>query len=40
MAERRVGGGYRLAGLLSVLVAAVAIPARTQAVSRMMRRMA
>jgi hypothetical protein len=39
MAKRRAGGGYRLAGLLSLLVTAVAILARTQAVPRMMLRM-
>ncbi len=40
MAKRRAGGGtYLLAGLLSLLVTAVAILARTQAVPRMMLRM-
>jgi hypothetical protein len=39
MAKRRGGSGYRLAGLLSLLVAAVAILARTEAVPRMAERL-
>ena len=38
-ARRGRGGGYRLVGLLTLLMTAVAILARTEAVPRMVERM-